>query len=204
MIKIDKADKFDENMVRKGMASIFSDGFTQWLTFFSKNPKKIAAAFGHIFVLDQFFIAVDNNRIVGMVGCTNTKELSVRLNGKELRRHLGWFKGSLALLFLKKEFETPFNPPLENAASIEFVGTASDYSGKGIATQIMNYIVENTNYQTYLIEEVADNNIAAMNLYKKLGFVEYRRKKNKLGKKNGISYFISLRYEKRDETNMDT
>ena len=196
MIKIDKADKFDENIVRKGMANIFSDGFTQWLTFFSKDPKKIATAFGHIFVLDQFFVAVDNKRVVGMVGCTNTKELSVRLNGKELRRHLGWFKGSLALLFLKKEFETPFKPPLENTASIEFVGTASDYAGKGIATQIINYIVENTNYQTYLIEEVADNNIAAMNLYKKLGFVEYRRRKNKLGKKNGISYLISLKYEK--------
>ena|SRR5690554_1476813 len=107
MIKIDKASKFDEDMVRTGMATIFSDGFTQWLTFFSKDPKKIAAAFKHIFILERFFVAVDDNRVVGMVACTNIRELSVRLNGKKLRKYLGWYKGSLALLFLKKEFEAP-------------------------------------------------------------------------------------------------
>ena len=197
MIKIDKASKFDEGMVRTGMATNFSDGFTQWLTFFSKDPKKIAAAFKHIFILERFFVAVDDNRVVGMVACTNTRELSVRLNGKDLRKYLGWYKGSLALLFLKKEFEAPLKLSSENTASIEFVGTASNYTGKGIATQIMNYLFENTKYQTYLIEEVADNNTPAMNLYKKLGFTEYKRRRNEGSKKNGISYFISLKYEKR-------
>ncbi|MEH7391380.1 GNAT family N-acetyltransferase, partial [Bacillus sp. JJ1474] len=77
---------------------------------------------------------------------------------KELRKHLGFFKGSMAGIFLKKEFEAPFEEFPPNTGSIEFVGTASEFRGQGVATQIIKHIIENTPYNDYVIEEVADTN----------------------------------------------
>jgi ribosomal protein S18 acetylase RimI-like enzyme len=190
-----RADKLDLD-VRLQMSEIFADGFTQWLIFFSKDKNIIAKAFAHMFVLDQFYVAVADNKIAGMVACTDCRTLSVRLNKKELRKHLGFFKGSIAAIVLKKEFESHFENPSPETGSIEFVGTASEFRGKGVASQIISHIIQNTAYREYLIKEVADTNTAAMNLYKKLGFEEYNRipvPQNR-ARKIGINNFIALKY----------
>ncbi|PAV28225.1 GNAT family N-acetyltransferase [Virgibacillus profundi] len=193
-----RADKTDLD-VRKQMAEIFAEGFTQWLGYFSKDKNVIAKAFAHMFVLDQFYVAIANDKIAGMTACTDGKTLSVKLNKKELRKQLGFFKGNMASIFLKKEFEAPYENFPANTGSIEFVGTASEFRGRGAASQIIQYILENTLYKDYVIEEVADTNIPAMKLYKKMGFVEYKRKAfpEKLAKKNGINNLLSLRYVKK-------
>ncbi|MFD1707224.1 GNAT family N-acetyltransferase [Siminovitchia sediminis] len=193
-----KADQVDFD-VRKQMSEIFSEGFSQWLVFFSKDKNKIAKAFAHMFVLNQFYVAIANNKIAGMTACTDGTERSVRLNKKELRKHLGFFKGSMAGIFLKKEFEAPFEEFPPNTGSIEFVGTASEFRGQGVASQIIKHIIENTPYNDYVIEEVADTNTSAMNLYNKLGFEEYKRKPlpKIRAKKIGINNFLSLKYVKK-------
>ncbi|AZU62434.1 GNAT family N-acetyltransferase [Neobacillus mesonae] len=193
-----KADKVDFD-VRKQMSEIFSEGFSQWLVFFSKDKNKIAKAFAHMFVLNQFYVAVANNKIAGMTACTDGADRSVRLNKKELRKHLGLFKGSMAGIFLRKEFEAPFEEFPPNTGSIEFVGTASEFRGQGVASQIIKHIIENTPYNDYVIEEVADTNTSAMNLYNKLGFEEYKRKPlpEIRAKKIGINNFLSLKYVKK-------
>ena len=193
-----KADKVDFD-VRKQMSEIFSEGFSQWLVFFSKDKNKIAKAFAHMFVLNQFYVAIANNKVGGMTACTDGADRSVRLNKKELRKHLGFFKGSMAGIFLKKEFEAPFEEFPPNTGSIEFVGTASEFRGQGVAFQIIKHIIENTPYNDYVIEEVADTNTSAMNLYNKLGFEEYKRKPlpEIRAKKIGINNFLSLKYVKK-------
>lgn len=97
---------------------------------------------------------------------------------------------------LKKEFERTFKNPPSETGSIGFVGTAVEIRGKSVATQIINYIISNTIYREYLIEEVADTNTPAMNLYKKLGFREYKRIPilHKRAEKIGINNFIALKY----------
>lgn len=193
-----RADKSDLD-VRLQMSEIFAEGFTQWLGYFSKDKSIIAKAFAHMFVLDQFYIAVTDNKIVGMVACTDCRTLSVRLNKKELKKYLGFFKGSIATIVLKKEFESPFENPSPETGSIEYVGTASEFRGKGVASQIIRHIIKNMTYRQYLIQEVADTNTPAINLYKKLGFVEYNRLPvpQKRAKKIGINNFISLKYSLR-------
>jgi ribosomal protein S18 acetylase RimI-like enzyme len=180
------------------MSEIFAEGFIGWLGYFSKDKNKIAKAFAHMFVLDQFYVAVTENKIAGMVACTDCKTLSVRLNKIELRKYLGFYKGSIAAIVLRKEFESPFDNPSSETGSIEFVGTASEFRGKGVASQIISHIIRNTDYHEYLILEVADTNTPAMNLYKKIGFEEYNRIPipQKRAKKIGINNFISLKYIK--------
>ncbi|OZB95346.1 N-acetyltransferase [Paenibacillus sp. XY044] len=197
MITVVRADQAEFD-VRQGISETFAEGFTQWLGFFSKDSKKIAAAFAHMFNLDQFYVAVSDRQVIGMAACTNGKSLSVKLDNKELRKHLGFYKGSMAGIFLKKEFEAPFVNPSPGVGSIEFVGTASQFRGQGIASQLIRCIIEQTPYQVYLIEEVADTNIPALKLYTKLGFEEYKRRQipNKRAKKIGIHHMVSLRYTK--------
>lgn len=192
-----KADETDLD-VRAQMSRIFAEGFTQWLVFFSKDKDVIANAFAHMFILDQFFVAIANGEIAGVTACTDGTKKSVRLDEKELRKHLGFFKGSMARLFLKKEFETPYENFPPNTGSVEFVGTAPEFRGQGVASQILQYIFENTTYNNYVIEEVADTNIPAMNLYKKMGFEEYKRKAvpQKVAEKIGINNFLALKYVK--------
>ena len=196
-IIVTRADKLDLD-VRFQMSEIFAEGFTQWLGYFSKDKNKIAKAFAHMFVLDQFYVAAVNNKIAGMAACTDCKTLSVVLNKKELRKHLGFIKGSIAGVVLKKEFESPFKNPSLETGSIEFVGTAAEFRGKGVASQIISHIIRNTTYRAYLINEVADTNTPAMNLYKKLGFKEHKRipVPQKRAGKIGINNFISLIYIK--------
>jgi hypothetical protein len=77
-----KADKIDLD-VRMQMSGIFAEGFSQWLGYFSKDKNKIAKAFAHMFVLNQFYVAIVNDKVAGMTACTDGKTLSVRLNKKE-------------------------------------------------------------------------------------------------------------------------
>ena len=196
-VTIIRADNAEIN-VRPQIAKIFAEGFTQWLVFFSKDQNIIAKAFAHMFILDQYYVAIVDNKVAGMVACTDCIKASVKLDKKELRKHFGFFKGSIASIVLKKEFESLFkNPPLETG-SIEFVGTAEAFRGQGIASQIIQYIIENTPYNEYIINEVADTNVPAMNLYKKLGFEEYKRIPipPKRAKKIGINNFVALKRKK--------
>lgn len=193
--KVVKADETDLD-ARTQMGKIFADGFTQWLGYFSEDKNVIANAFSHMFVLDQFYVAIADDEVAGVTACTNGKEHSVKLNAKELRKHLGFFKGSMAGIFLKKEFEAPYVNFPPDTGSIEFAGTASKFRGQGAASQLIQHIIENTPYEEYVIDEVADTNIPAMRLYEKMGFEEYRRKPmpQKVAEKNGINNIVSLKY----------
>ncbi|WP_174613692.1 GNAT family N-acetyltransferase [Virgibacillus ihumii] len=195
--KVVKADKVDID-VRMQMSKIFAEGFSQWLDYFSKDKNKIAKAFAHMFVLNQFYVVIANDKVAGMAACTDGKTLSIQLNKKELRKHLGFFKGIIAGIVLKKEWEAPFENFPPNSGSIEFVGTANEFRGKGVASQIIRHILENAPYSDYVIEEVADTNFPAMKLYKKLGFEEYKRTPlpEKSVQKSGINNLLSLKYMK--------
>ncbi|WP_409177718.1 GNAT family N-acetyltransferase [Brevibacillus fortis] len=152
-----------------------------------------------MFVLNQFYVAVTEDRkVAGMAACTDGTVSSVKLNQKELRKHLGFYKGTLAGLFLKKEFEATLSDPSPVKCSIDFVGAAPEFRGQGAAMMILRHMMENTPYEQFLIAEVADTNIPAMKLYQKLGFQVYSRKPVPLkrAQKIGINHFISLKYEK--------
>ncbi|MXQ54214.1 GNAT family N-acetyltransferase [Shimazuella alba] len=194
-----KANTLDFD-VRKQMSEIFSEGFSQWLRFFAKDKNKIAKAFAHMFVLEHFYVAITNKKVAAIATCTDGSVLSIKLNKKELRKHLGWFKGTMAHLFLKKEFEALAENPSPSKGFIDFVGTALEFRGKGAASKLIRYIMENTAFKEYVIGEVADTNIPAMKLYTKLGFKEYKRKamSRTIAKKNGINYLVSLKYVKSD------
>ena len=205
MFEVVRADKIKVE-IREQMAEVFAEGFSQWLDYFSKDKSVIAKTFAHMFVLDQFYVAMADNKVAGFAACTDCKALSVRLDTKELRKYLGFLKGTIGGAALRKEFESCFENQQPKTGSIEFVGTAIEFRGKGVASQIIQYIFDNRSFHTYLIEEVADTNIPAMSLYKKLGFKEYKSKTiaPHKAKKIGINRFVSFKYVKNNRYTMSS
>lgn len=178
------------------LSSLLVEGFYQWLQFFNKDKNTLIRAFAHIFNPNMFYVAVIDEKIVGMAAVSKNQEPCVSLNKIELQKHLGRFKGYLAYKILKKEFiekKYPFRIT-DDMHLIEFVATQEKYRRMGVAYKIIEYILDH-NSPTFVLE-VADNNASAISLYDKLGFKEFNRMKIKGGKRNGVTYAIYMQYKK--------
>lgn len=137
---------------REEMSRIFTEGFKQWLKFFSKNSETLTKAFAHAFVLERFYVAVIDGEIAGMTACTNGKTSSIKLDKRELTKYLGFVKGTIASKVLVQYFEkAPYPFELEEImGSIEFVATSSKFFKQGVASNIIKTIITNTHYQSYV------------------------------------------------------
>ncbi len=196
-MKIIRASEF-ENDTRMKISKIFVDGFFQWLNFFSKDKDKLTKAFSHMFSLEVFYVAVIDDEIAGIAACTDGKVSSVHIESKELKKHLGFFVGTIAHSVLKREFEEkPYPFEIEKGMGmIEFVATLTKYRGQGVATAIMNYIFDSTPYGIYALE-VADTNTNAVKLYERLGYTEFLRIKQKHSKQSGVNYLVYMKFLKK-------
>jgi ribosomal protein S18 acetylase RimI-like enzyme len=190
-----KADQLNFNP-RPRMSRIFTEGFYQWLHYFSTDKEQLAQAFEHIFDLSRFFTAVHNNEIAAISACTDGKTPPVQLEKKILRRTLGLIRGSIAYTMLKKhlvEHSYPFELS-PRTGSIEFVAAAPEYRGQGAAHGLIAHIMNVMPCTEYVLE-VADTNTAAVRLYEKLGFREFKRVQNPAAKNSGFNFFVYMKTE---------
>lgn len=176
---------------RRQLAEIFVAGFYDWLKYFSKSQPKLSAALEHSFRLAEFYVAVtDSQRIVAMAACPQGQP-SLALDAKKMRDALGISRGTFAAKMLQKhlvENEYPF-PLTADTGSIEFVATAPDAQGRGIAGQLIEYVIKNRPFQKYVLE-VAQTNLRAVQLYTRLGFTEKARMP--ASKRSGVGSYLYL------------
>ncbi len=196
MMEIRRANELGSE-IRGKISGIFVGGFYQWLKYFSKDTEKLSRAFAHMFLLENFHVAVIDGEPAGIAACSDGKTPSVRINAAEFRRHLGLFMGTIAGIMLKKELEChPYPFPIEKGVgSVEFVATHKDYRGKGVAPAIIQHIFSVTPYSSYVLE-VADTNAPAVSLYQKLGFAEIMRVPHKHSKQSGVNFLVYMKCEK--------
>jgi ribosomal protein S18 acetylase RimI-like enzyme len=192
MIEIVSARELGEGY-RRPITEAFVDAFGQDFAYFSEDPRRLADAFEHMLVLEVFHVALLDGEPAGIAACTDGRQQSAVPQGRHLRRHLGLVKGTIGAVALKREFSQGVPGLADDAASIEFVGTASRFQGKGVATAIITHLLGLPQYREYVLETVSDINMPALNLYRKLGFVEYMRVPVKHTKRTGISYYVSLK-----------
>ena len=193
MIEIMCARELGET-ARKRISEIFVDAFGHHLSFFSKEKNKLAEALAHMFVLDVFHVAVINGEIAGMAACTNSGVHSVNHDRNELRRHFGIYKGTIANVVFKREFQKSIKAG-KRTALIRFFAIDPGYRGQGVARAIMNYFMDMPQYDEYILE-VADTNTHAIQLYEKLGFREFKRFKQIHSRLSGLNYMIYMKYTK--------
>lgn len=195
-MEIIRASEFS-NDTKMQISKIFVDGFYQWLNYFSKDKDQLTKAFSHMFNLDVFYIAVIDGKVAGITACTDGKAQSVHLNCQELRKHLGFFMGTITYIILKREFEKKQYPfeIIKDMGMVEFVAISTNYRGQGIASAIMKHIFASTPYNVYALE-VADTNTKAVKLYEKLGYSEFLRIKQKHSKQSGVNNLVYMKYVK--------
>ncbi|WP_424475143.1 GNAT family N-acetyltransferase [Oceanobacillus kimchii] len=195
-MQIMRANEFNDQYVREKFSKTFVDGFGEDLRYFTEDREKLAKALEHIFILENFYITVVDEDIAAITFCTNGDKLAIQHNKKELRKHLGWLKGTIANVVFKKEFQKPPVKTGDKIANIGFVATAEKYRRQGMASTLMNYILSLPQYETFLLETIADTNTSALQLYKNLGLKEIKRTKQKHTKFSGINYYIDMAYKK--------
>jgi ribosomal protein S18 acetylase RimI-like enzyme len=179
---------------REKISELFVEAFGKDLKIISKDANKLIKAFSHMFVLDYFYVGIMDNEITGMMVCADKEHYCINHNKKILIKNLGLVKGLLANIIFKNYFNKNQKYPVEidnKTGSIEFVTVNRKYQRMGIATEIMEYIFSLKLYEKYILE-VADTNEKAFNLYKKLGYKEVHRIKQRYSKNIGINYLVYM------------
>jgi ribosomal protein S18 acetylase RimI-like enzyme len=179
---------------RMQISAVFVEGFYQWLCYFSKDKEKLTRALAHMFDLSRFFVAIEGEAIAAITAYTDGKTPPIHLRGKELRRHLGILRGQIALVMLRENLQN-HEYPFEVAAgtgSIEFVATAPNYRGKGIAADLIEHVMEECGCREYVLE-VADTNEGALRLYERMGFYEFHREREPNSKHSGVNFLVYMK-----------
>ena len=76
---------------------------------------------------------------------------------------------------------------------IEFVAVAERARRQGIATRLVEDVIAQTRYTDFELE-VTDVNVAARDCYRRIGFVDVNRKKEKFGRIKGFRERIYMHY----------
>lgn len=193
MMGVIRADQLAD--AGRRLARVFVDGFGHRLTYFSKDPVRLVAAFAHMFRTDCFFVAIEDGAVAAMAGITDGNEPAVELNAAHLRRELGLLRGSIATVVLTKAWRRGYPIPIgDDWGSIQFVAAAADQRRRGGARAVMEHIIERSGHTTYVLE-VGDRNTAAVALYESLGFLEIARVPDRDSKHSGYDYLIYLRLD---------
>lgn len=189
MIEIVPARESD----RRAVTEVFVDAFGPDFAYFSDDPRTLADAFEHMLVPDVFHVALLDGEPAGIAACTDGWQPSAVPRGKHLRRHLGLVKGTIGAVALGREFSGGVPGATDGTGSIEFVGTASRFQGRGVATALLTHLLARPGYREFVLEAVSDINTPALKLYEKLGFTEYKRVPVRHTRLSGISFYISLK-----------
>ena len=176
---------------RPQISRIFVEGFYPWISRFSKDKDKLTEIFTHVFLLENFYLAVENETVTSMTACTKGVA-PIKFDRRIFVKILGFFRGNFMYFVLNRYMVRNGYPfPLgRDTGSVEFVATAPDFRGRGIAGGLITFVMEETPYEEYILE-VADTNSAAMHLYEKLGFKEIKRVK--APRRSGVNFFIYMR-----------
>ena len=163
--------KLSEND-RHSVTSIFVEAFYNQLRKLDKDSSNLYKIFYNTFLIDHYIGAFIDNELVGFFALTDESERCLRINKKDVYNVIKGVKGYFAYKALKSEFEHKIILK-ESGYTIESVVTSKKYQGRGIATMLMNYAIEN--YE-YLELDVLDINKRAYEIYKRVGFKVLKEK----------------------------
>ena len=161
------------------IALCIAEGFEQDFSFFRKNIDVVAKALEPGIRSERFYVALYNGNIVGIAGISDCTGRAVYTNWSSYRKCFGLIMGTIAKLVLKKEFEMPLSYPV-TTGFIEFVATRKTIRRSGIASMLLQESMRKAGYKEYILDVIEENH-PAVNCYRKLGFIGFKKKKKKNG-----------------------
>ena len=177
---------------RGAIAVVIAYAYRREFSTISRDLDRVARALAHAVQVDRFFVADRGGDVMGTIACTDCTGRAMRVSGAELRRHLGLVRGSVLARSVVPEFMTALEYPA-STGYIEFVAVAEKARRQGIATKLVEGVIAQAPYAEYMLE-VTDVNTAARDCYRKIGFAEVARKKEKFARLKGFRERIYMKY----------
>jgi len=174
------------------MSRIFVEGFYPWIKHISDDKEKLINVFTHMFILDQFYLAIQGDKIAAMAAVTSGTS-PVNLSRKTFAQVLGLVRGNIFYIVLRRHMmhnSLPFSTSTKTGV-IEFVATSVEFQKQGIGYRLLSHILNTLPHSSFMLE-VADTNPVAIRLYERLGFREFKRVA--ASKRSGANAFIYMRY----------
>ena len=179
-MEIKKASELDSNF-KENISILCVDSFygNGGLKYISKDKLKLAKFFSSIIVYDNFYVAIKKNEIAGLIAFINKENNCFIIDKNICINIFGKIKGNFAFFALVKNFTNyskKFKTIIDNEMTIiETVLTNVKYREMGVATALIEYVLSLKEYKHYLLA-VTGSNKKALELYKKLGFIEINKK----------------------------
>ena len=177
---------------RPAIASVIAHAYRHEFSTLSRNMDSITAALTPGVEVGRFFVADRGGDVIGAVACTDHTGRAMRVTAADWRRHLGLVRGELAARILAPQWMSRLDYP-PGTGYIEFVAVAERARRQGIATQLVEGVIAHTHYTDFELE-VTDVNTPARDCYRKIGFVDGKRKKEKFARIKGFRERIYMHY----------
>lgn len=164
--------------------TLIADNFFYMLDPKGKYTDRLKAIFADAFLEDYSYACIDGDKVVGIVSCSNNEHTAVQFSKQVCIEQLGSMLGKLNYNIFVKYFGIP-KAKKEDEGYIDFLCVHKDYRRKGIASKLLEFVYEHTEFSSYVLE-VLGKNTKAIKFYDHLGFKEVERKK-------GLMMWLSIR-----------
>lgn len=187
--KVKKLSDLNDEHIHQ-VSKIFIDSFYYMFEKFCKEIDSIRVCFEKAFIPSMFYVALDNNKVVGFIGISNNKKRVVDFEKSMFIEKFGDIKGKYFYWQLKKLIGVPIVKN-ENECYIDFVAVDKEYRNRGVGTTLFKYIHYNKRYKSYSLD-VLSKNEGAKKLYESLGYKTTHIKKSFVTNISGLGHFIIM------------
>lgn len=153
----------------------------------SQDEEALIRLFMRAMVVEQCFVAIHQNKVVGMVGVSTPVRGAFEVSLKEVQHCLGFVDG-LKFYFNIVKSGLKLKP---YQIYINTLAVDEAYRRQGIATRLLEECMLKSCGQEYLLD-VVDVNTGAFKLYESLGFKVVKRKKQIFAKQAGFNEWIYM------------
>ena len=167
-IIIKKLTDIEDELILYKAAHVFVEAYYQDLKMLSDKKEKLIDMFVNSFNVNYLYAAFIDDKPVGIMAISDKHGRATKIRKQLLRRVFGFVLASRVFPLMYKEMCLPMTKD-DNVGNIECVGVLPSMQGKGVATALIEYAIQNGGFEIYTLDVYSDN-LTAFNIYKKQGF----------------------------------
>jgi len=194
----------DDILIRKAtekdrfvVTDLFVRGFWDDFSKVRRTVEQIVKTLENGICLERVYVAVEAGEAIGVISCSDCSGRAIQIDMTACRRNLGLVTGTIAGHILAAEYEKPLRYP-PSTGYFDFIAVTEKVRRKGIATRMMRTVMDQTDYEEYMLDVTSINEVA-QRLYRKFGFVEVGRIKVRMSRQKGFREKVVMKYVKKTD-----
>ena len=157
-------------------AQLYTDAFERKFIKLIGNKRKIAELFELGLNPEYCFVAIEEHKVVGLLGFRVGRNQLLSLNRREFQQIFGALSGLFKYLVTTVIFHR--NPESEKQLLMDGVAVSAEVRGQGIGSKLFNEMIAYARSQGFksIRLDVIDENPRAKDLYTAIGFAAVKHK----------------------------